>query len=478
MLSHRAAISVPCVPNDLLADLAGVDVRADRETRERYARDESPFRVRPLAVARVRDADEVATCVAAAARAGVPVTARAGGSSVAGQCLGAGLIVDTSALGGVTLVDDGSSCWAGAGETLDDLNAALGAHGLMLGPDTTSSRWARVGGLIGTNACGSRSLRHGRVGDALLSADVVRADGSMALLARGDASPGDLARVRDGLGAALAERWPRQHRRFGGYALDAFAERGDPLSLVPGSEGTLCLVTRARLAVVPAPRKRVVSRAEFGSLREALDAAPAAAATGASAVEVLDTHLTGAAPVLLVEHLDDDAAGAQRLPTGFARLSDADAGAAWSMRRDALRRLESGGTTAIALFEDPAVAPERAGAFTGDLLELLGRFDLDAVVYGHAAAGCLHVRPLVQPGPADLGDRLMRALDEVAELVLSYEGAITGEHGWGLARSHLAPEALGRDLYERCEQIKRAWDPRNTLNPGRITNAYRPTLAL
>ena len=161
--------------HELIAELAGLDVRDDAATVETYARDASPFRVRPLAVARVRDPSEVAACVAGAARAGVPVTARAGGSSVAGQCLGGGLIVDTSALRGVSVAEDGTSCWAGAGETLDDLNAALAKHGLMLGPDTTSSEWARVGGLIGTNACGSRSLRYGRVGDALLAAEVVRA---------------------------------------------------------------------------------------------------------------------------------------------------------------------------------------------------------------------------------------------------------------------------------------------------------------
>jgi FAD/FMN-containing dehydrogenase len=316
------------------------------------------------------------------------------------------------------------------------------------------------------------------VADALLSAEVVRADGSAEVLARGAAAWPELDVVRDGLGDALAGRWPRQHRRFGGYALDAFAERGDPLALVPGSEGTLCVVTRAQLATVPAPRERVVSRAEFASLRAALDTAPECAATGASAVEVLDTHLTGSAPVLLVEHLDDDAGGARQLAPGFERLGDEDGRAAWAMRREALKRLEAGGTSAIALFEDPAVAPERAGAFADDLLELLGRFGLDAVVYGHAAAGCLHVRPLVDRGEPGLGDRLLRALDEVAALVGSYEGAITGEHGWGLARSHLVRRALGPELYGRCEAIKRMWDPANTLNPGRIVDATRPTLAL
>jgi FAD/FMN-containing dehydrogenase len=217
-----------------------------------------------------------------------------------------------------------------------------------------------------------------------------------------------------------------------------------------------------------------VSRAEFGSLRAALDVAPECAATGASAVEVLDTHLTGGAPVLLVEHLDDDVGRAALLPPPFDRLGDEDADAAWAMRREALARLEAAGTSAIALFEDPAVAPERAGAFADDLLALLGGFGLDAVVYGHAAAGCLHVRPLVTPGDATLAGRLLRALGEVAELVRSYDGAITGEHGWGIARSHLVERAMGPDLYERCRAVKAAWDPAGVLNPGRIVDAEPP----
>ena len=451
----------------LVDRLRGVDVAVDAETLGLYARDRSPFVVEPMAVARVRSGDEVAACVAAARALGVPVTARAGGSSVAGQCLGSGLVVDTSLLGGVEV--DGSSVWAGAGVGLDALNSALGE--VMIGPDVTSSQWARVGGLVGTNACGSRSLAFGRFADVLLEAEVVRADGSVSILSRSSASWPALAAVLDGLGKEVSSSWPAQHRGFGGYALDAFAASGTPLSLVPGSEGTLCLVTRARLAVVPRPSSRVISRAEFPSLRAALDLAPACAAGGASAVEVLDSHLTGGAPVLLVEHLDAE----PRLPSVFSRLSPAEGEEAWAQRRSALARLESGGTTAVALFEDPAVAPERAGAFADDLLALLARFDFDAVVYGHAAAGCLHVRPLVSAGDRGVAERLLRALEEVSELVSAYDGAITGEHGWGLARSWLAERAMGSALYERCVAVKRAWDPDGVLNPGRVVDADPPS---
>src|SRR3954465_103359 len=201
--------------DQLVDQLRGVDVAVDAETLGLYARDRSPFVVEPLAVARVRSAAEVAACVAAAASVGVPVTARAGGSSVAGQCLGAGLVVDTSALGGFSL--EGASVWAGAGVGLDALNASLGD--VMIGPDVTSSQSARVGGLVGTNACGSRSLRYGRFADALLEAEVVRADGSVSVLSRSSPAWPSLRAVLNGLGKEVSASWPAQHRGFGGYGL-------------------------------------------------------------------------------------------------------------------------------------------------------------------------------------------------------------------------------------------------------------------
>src|SRR4051812_41622059 len=211
--------------DELVSELRGLDVASDVETVRLYSRDRSPFVVEPLAVARVRSVDEVAACVAAAGRVGVPVTARAGGSSVAGQCLGSGLVVDTSALGGISL--EGDSVWAGAGGGVDALNASLGD--VMIGPDVTSSQWARVGGLVGTNACGSRSLRYGRFADALLEAEVVRADGGLSTLRRSDQAWPELVSVLDGLGKVVSSSWPTQHRGYGGYALDAFAASGSPL---------------------------------------------------------------------------------------------------------------------------------------------------------------------------------------------------------------------------------------------------------
>ncbi|MBA2505593.1 MAG: FAD-binding oxidoreductase, partial [Thermoleophilaceae bacterium] len=392
-------------------------IEQDAAERERLARDRSSFRVLPAAVAFPRDAPEVAEALGWARERGLAVTARAGGSSVAGQCLGEGLVLDTSGLDGIE--PDGEAVWCGAGVGLDELNAALEPHGRMLGPDTTSSEWARVGGIVATNACGSRSLRYGRVGEVVQALEGVDAAGAPLALEAGElpqALVAGLGTVLEGLEQDLAAGWPAIHRGFGGYRLDAFARERDALSLVPGSEGTLCLLTRARLATVPLPQRRDLSRAEFPTLRAALDVAPACVATGASAVEVLDTHLTGGDPVLLVEHLDEPD-GPGRLPAVFELLAPGDAERAWRMRHDALVHLAAAGREPVALFEDPAVAAEQAGPFCDELLALLGSRGLDAVVYGHAGAGCLHVRPLVDPRAPGLARTLMDAQRAVADLV-------------------------------------------------------------
>ena len=426
----------------------------------------------PAAVVRARNGDEVAAAVAAAGRLGVPVTPRAGGSSVAGQCLGTGLIVDVAALAGVEAAEEGwETVWAGAGETLDELNAELAPAGRGIGPDVMSSQWARVGGLVATNACGSRSLRYGRFDGALLEAEVVLADGARATLGRG-ATPGPVAdgleAALDGLDSDLAE-WPRQPREPGGYRLPALAGERDALSVLAGSEGTLCVITRARLATVEVPRRRSLAIASFDSLADALAAAPALAA-GASAVEVLDERLSqGArehgldairegAAALVVEELDEE--GASRAVAGelasaaeVVHLDGEDAELAWRLRGAALSLAGGdgragdpaarGGKLALACFEDPAVPPERVAGFCTELLAGLRRFGLDAIVYGHAGAGCLHVRPLCDPADPRLGERLLDATAAVGDLVGEYGGALTGEHGWGLSRSHLVERTLG-----------------------------------
>ena len=390
------------MPEDLVRELRGIDVRVDDPTRAAYARDRSPFALTPAAVALPREDGEVAACVAAAAALGMPVTARAGGSSVAGQCLGSGLVVDTSALAGVEPGAD-DACWAGVGETLDDLNAALAGHGRMIGPDVTSSP-------VGARR---RAGRHERVRLAIAAPRPLRrrAAGGRRGARRRDARAPD--RGRPGLARAGGGAHPP--RRPADRALAAPAPRLRRLRArrIRRAAAIRCRSSRGRRArsawsrarcwrPLHAPRARLISRAEFPTLRAAIDAAPACARTGASAVEVLDSHLTGGAPVLLVEHLDDPG-GPRRLPAPFELLGHAEGEAAWALRREALARLEAGGITAISLFEDPAVEPERAGAFADELIELLDALRLRRRRLRPRRRGLPARAPARRPGRARAG---------------------------------------------------------------------------
>ncbi len=479
----------------LIKENPQLDIRIDADSIERYARDYSSFRIRPAAVVRARHAEDVAAAVQAAVKYGLSVTARAGGSSVAGQCLGHGLIVDTSALEAIEIDEDSVHC--GCGVNLDNLNRELARVGRTVGPDVTSSDMARVGGLLSTNACGARSTRYGRFGEILLEAQVVWADSGQELLRPGEV-PGwlepKLKKLDKGLSDGL-ESWPQQHRSYGGYRLDAYKRSRDALSLIPGSEGTLCLITGASLKTESLPKRREVVLLAFENILDALEVAPKVAETGASAVELLDSHIVAGArergkmdfigddaqAVLLVEYLDSDHSAEElfepELKRNLCSLGKQEREAAWSLRRQALSLVEDVGRVPIAFFEDPAVDPARAHRFCESLLELLSHFGLDTVIYGHAGATCLHVRPLCDPADLELAARLELSAPAVAELVREYGGAVTGEHGWGRSRSYLARETLGSETYSAFEQVKQAFDPEGVLNPGIIVGGVEPFTA-
>lgn len=483
------------VAQALIKENPQIDIRIDAGSIERYSRDYSSFRIRPTAVVRVHSAEEATAAVRAAVESGLPVTARAGGSSVAGQCLGRGLIVDTSALESIEIDGDSVSC--GCGVNLDRLNQELARKGRMIGPDVTSSDLARIGGLLSTNACGARSARYGRFADILLEAEVVWADGSKGLLQPGESPdwlrPG-FAAIDERLEAAL-DGWPDQHRSYGGYRLDAYQRSRDALSLLPGSEGTLCLITWARLKTEPLPQRREIVVFEYQSILDALGTVQEISMTGASAVELLDSHVlnaarekgkadfigTGAGAVLLAEYLDSEEPIKQALgpdlATNLLSLDKSSLDAAWNLRKQALALTEDAYRVPIAFFEDPAVEPSRAREFCKSLLELMSHFGLDVVIYGHAAATCLHVRPLCDPADLELAAKLELAAPAVAELVREFGGAVTGEHGWGHSRSYLAPEALGSETYACFEEVKQAFDPEGVLNPGIIVGGAEPFTA-
>jgi FAD/FMN-containing dehydrogenase/Fe-S oxidoreductase len=509
----------------LQRDLDG-EVAFDDYSRHLFSRDASMYAIRPRGVAFPRHADDVAAAVAAAGSLGVPVVARGAGTSLAGQTVGPGLVLDTSRhMHRIHEVDpEARTALVDVGVVQDDLNAAAAAYGLMFGPDTSTGDRATIGGMVGNNSAGSGSVRYGMTVDHVRALDVVLADGSRARLAPVDEAERARRAMQDTLEGgihrglpdllarhehSIAHDYPSFWRRAGGYRLDRAATDDGHLDLsrlVVGSEGTLVVGTRALVDLVPRPRRTVFLVGHFTSVAAAIDATGDALACDPAQVELLDetildlsrqkieyaglaAGLVGDPTALLFVAFsgDDEAELLGRLDTLEARwrrnghgyatvraLTATQQAALLGVRRSGLGLLMAASTGTrrpVAFVEDTAVEPERLAEYAARLRSVLDRHGLAAGFYGHASVGCLHVRPFVDltdPGQVET----MRAVaTEVRDLVAELGGVNSSEHGDGLARSEFNRAVFGDDLYEAMRELKALFDPHGVLNPGKVVDA-------
>lgn len=472
-------------------------MRADAATRELYACDAGLYRRRPRAALRAGHVDDLPRAVAECARLGLPLTMRGAGTSLAGQSVGEGLVVDTSALGGIEVYPDARRAVVEPGAVLDSVNAAALPHGLVFGADVATGSRATLGGMIANNSAGARSLVYGLTADNVEALEVVLADGTQATLRRGADVPAPLAAC-----APLSAEWrgPTLQRRVSGYALDALAgDAPDWPRLVCGSEGTLAVVTRAHLRLEPLPPARGLALVPFASVDDALGAVVDILATAPSAVELMDrasldprnrpAALAGVAAafadagaMLLVEYQGDP----ERVREGLAhhaaaaRVEDATAQAAlWTLRRAGLARALRGEGLArvgpddrpIAFIEDPAVPPERLATFAREVRGILDDEGVASVWFGHAGVGCLHIRPLMDLRAAGAVARMVRIAEAVADRVVAHHGSLSGEHGDGRVRSALLGRMYPPATMDAFRRVKELLDPEGILNPGVIVDA-------
>jgi FAD/FMN-containing dehydrogenase/Fe-S oxidoreductase len=518
------------VNNDLAAALRAAvsgEVRFDAYSRHLFSRDASMYAIEPLGVVFPRDADDVAAVVSTAAEFGVPVLARGAGTSLAGQTVGPGIVMDLSRhMNSIVEIDpEQRTARVQPGVVQEQLNLAAARHGLMFGPDTSTANRATLGGMIGNNSAGSHSVRYGMTIDHVLELDVVLADASRARFgplteaerlsrAANPTLEGTICRelplLAERHSAAIATGFPRFWRQSGGYRLDrlaALAGTGlDLAKFVVGSEGTLVTVTEATVRLVPAPRHRVIAVGHFTSVPAAIDATEDALACQPAAVEMLDrtilelsrqkleyqalgSILFGDPGALLFvtffgDSLAEAVAGLDRLDElwrahrhGYHTLRavrPAEQSALLKVRQSGLGLLmaaSTGSRRPLAFIEDTAVEPAKLAAYAGRVKEILDAHGMTAGFYGHCSVGCLHIRPFVDltaPGQPEL----MRAVaEEVRDLVLEYGGVNSSEHGDGLARSEFNRRVFGDGLYRAMQETKQLFDPENRMNPGKIVNA-------
>ncbi|HET7032794.1 MAG TPA: FAD-binding oxidoreductase, partial [Casimicrobiaceae bacterium] len=516
--------SVSELRRELETALSG-EFRFDAVSRALYSTDASVYQIQPIGVALPRTRDDLKRLVQICARVHCPITMRGGGTSQAGQAIGAGLVVDTSKYLNAILELNVQERWVRVepGVVLDELNAQLRPHGLRFAPDVSTASRATVGGMMANNSSGARSVIYGKTIDHVIEQEVVLSDGSVVTfrpLADGELAQkcaGDTLEARCYRTVAelatthqdeIERRYPKVLRRVGGYNLDDFVP-GHPFNLarmIVGSEGTLGVVLSAKLNLVSLPKAKAVMAIQFEHLLESLAAAPVILKHHPSAIEVMDksildhTRKSAAleamrqsfiegdpAALLCVEFYDDRA---ENLPPRLAALEQdlrsqklgyryhhaldlAAQARVWSLREAGLglSMAMREDAKSLSFVEDTAVAPERLRDYIERFLAVVAKHGTTAGVYAHVSVGCLHVRPVVNM-KTDAGVKQFEAIaNDIADLVLEFGGALSGEHGDGLVRGPFMEKMFGTTLYEAFRTIKQTFDPHGLFNPGKIVDA-------
>ncbi len=481
----------PHVEEGLVESLrrAGVaDVDGSALARSLYASDAGLYRIPPLVVVRPRHTDEIAATLAVARETGTPITMRGAGTSIAGNAVGAGIVIDTSRhLNRVLDLDrEERTALVQPGVVHASLQKQAVPLGLRFGPDPSTHTRCTIGGMIGNNACGSRALGYGRTVDNVEALTVLLADGTV--VSTGSTTVKSLnALVDEHLGTVRTE-FGRFGRQVSGYSFEhLLPERGRNFDrFLVGTEGTLGLVLDATVRLVEDAPARALAVLGYPTMADAADAVPSLLEHPLVACEGLDQRIAGMVP------------GHPVLPEGagwlFAEVTGASAGEAeakakavartaavphrivpdtveqlalWRIREDgaglAARSLSR---PAQAGWEDAAVPPERLGDYLRDFDALLKDRALDGVPYGHFGDGCVHVRIDFELEDASGRGRFRQFVEDAAVLVASYGGSMSGEHGDGRARSELLPRMYSPQAIALMQQAKRILDPGRLLNPG------------
>ncbi|MGW0811265.1 FAD-binding and (Fe-S)-binding domain-containing protein [Nonomuraea sp. NPDC002799] len=499
------------------------EVRFDTGSRTVYSRDASNYRQIPIGVVVPRTLDAGVAAVAVCRSRDVPVLSRGGGTSLAGQCCNTAVVIDWSKhCGKVESVDRAARrITVQAGAVLDAVDHVLAPDGLMVGPRPSSHAACTIGGMIGNDSCGASAQAYGKMADSVLRLEILTYDGVRAWVgptdeaeyARVQAAGGRLAEIyrrlrelRDESMELVRTRFPKLERRVSGYNLDQLLpENGFNLArALVGSEGTLVTVLRAELAVVPRPPARSLAVLGFADIFTAADAVPMVARHRPLALEAMDERMYRLARE---EHPDDPAL--QELPEGAGWLlvqfggdspevararamelidavgshtthrflgDPAEEDRLWRWRESGLG-VEAYPPTGRQTYEgwsDAAVPPGRLGAYLRDYERLLRRHGYqDSTLYGHFGQGCVHGRLPLDLHTDDGIARYRAFAEEGADLVASYGGSLSGEHGDGQSLAELLPRMFGDEVVAAFGRLKAIFDPRNRMNPGKVVHPRR-----
>ncbi len=506
------------------------ELRTDLASHVLYSTDASIYQIEPLGVALPRNLDDLSAVVELASKYNVPLLPRGAGSSLAGQAIGNALILDCSRyLDKIVSIDpQAATATVEPGVVLATLNRAAAKFGLRFGPDPASAERATMGGVIANNATGAHSILYGMAADHLLSSEVVLADGSLATLGevRDDERPSGQSRMAQLHGAALDIRreyadvikahWPKTWRNSAGYRLNYLlpwsaaqpprwsGEHYPPAtlstfnlaSLLAGSEGTLAVIRTATVRLVPQPRHTLLAVIAYPSVVAACEDVPDVLRQAPSAVELIPQMLIrlarsvpayagqlgfvegDPAALLVVEFSGEEPSTLEAQARGLRRelrivKTIQEQNQIWNIRKVGLGLLDSRPASArtVAFIEDCAIPVERLGEFVREVQRILDAHGTTAAFYAHASAGTLHIRPILDLKTQSGTVALRTIAQQVLALTLQVGGAMSSEHGDGLARSEWLKQTYGESLLEAFKRLKRAADPQSILNPDKLMDA-------
>lgn len=508
--------------HDLRNKIRG-DIHFDEITRKIYSVDASIYEIEPMGVVIPQTVHDLHTTIALAYKYDVPVIARGAATGITGSCLGKGLIVDTSKylkqILEINYQEEYAICEPGVIQ--DQLNDALAEKGYRLGPDTSTGNRATIGGMVANNSAGARSLRYGKMVDHVDSLDIILSGGQEINFHPCDekqwneknslhSREGDIYRTIDHIRTEYRDeielRYPKIPRRVSGYNLDELLQPW-PLNiskLLVGSEGSLGVVSKIKVKIAKKSKfsgvcvvHYVDQKAAFNSVIEMLRFNP-------MAIEMIDKHiiamgrisptmktrlgwLSGEPEAVFVAEFDGETSDEllQKLENfssqmkkngiGYAHViltKKEDIDNVWAVRKAGLELLLSkrSYSRAIAFVEDVSVAPDRLASFMEDFTRYLKSIGKDAGIYGHVGSGCMHIRPYIDLRQPQELKIMSQIVEYTANLLLEHGGALSGEHGDGMIRSWLNRKMFGEKIYKAFLILKKAFDPENLMNPGKIVN--------
>lgn len=518
----------------LAASLEG-ELYSDSMMRALYATDASVYREMPLAVAMPRNEADIKQLIHFARKEGTSLIPRTAGTSLAGQCVGQGIVVDCSKYMTEILDVNPEESWVKVqpGVVRDELNYFLKPHGLFFGPNTSTANRAMIGGMVGNNSCGSYSLIYGSTRDHVLEVHAILSDGSDIVFK--ELSPeefeqktklqnleGEIYRKlveelsQDEQQARIRKEFPKAsiHRRNTGYAVDIlleteiFSHKHIPFNfckLIAGSEGTLAFITEIKIHIDPLPPPEIgLICIHFTSVKESLEAVLEVMKYKPRAVELMDRiimdrtkdsimyrdyrfFIKGEPEAVLVvevggetgddvdkqlEEIENRLKG-EGFGYHYPKVFGPKIKKVWDLRKAGLGLLFNikGDRKYVAVIEDTAVHVEDLPAYIADFGKMMDEFGQTSVHYAHAGAGELHLRPILNLKDPEDRKMFRKIGHETALLVKKYQGSLSGEHGDGRVRAEFIPIMVGEENYAMFQRLKDTWDPHHIFNPGKIVNA-------